>query len=64
MIAQLVRQALEEHPQEVASYLAGKETLANWFFGQVMRAARGKGNPQVIRAELEKQLAGLKSGLG
>ncbi|NMC80087.1 MAG: Asp-tRNA(Asn)/Glu-tRNA(Gln) amidotransferase subunit GatB [Chloroflexi bacterium] len=64
MIAQLVRQALEEHPQEVASYLAGKETLANWFFGQVMRAARGKGNPQVIRAELEKQLARLKSGLG
>jgi aspartyl-tRNA(Asn)/glutamyl-tRNA(Gln) amidotransferase subunit B len=57
VLAALVRQALEENPAELQSYLSGKETLANWFFGQVMRAARGQGNPQVIRAELERQLA-------
>ena len=57
VLAALVRQALEENPAELQSYLGGKETLANWFFGQVMRAARGQGNPQVIRAELERQLA-------
>lgn len=62
VIAQLVQQALRSNPQEVSSYLAGKETLANWFFGQVMRSAGGKANPQVVRAELEKQLAELKNG--
>ena len=55
-IAGLVRQVLASHPQEMASYRAGKETLANWFFGQVMKAARGQANPQVLRAELERQL--------
>ncbi len=55
-IAGLVRQVLDASPQELASYRAGKETLANWFFGQVMKVARGQANPQVLRAELERQL--------
>jgi aspartyl-tRNA(Asn)/glutamyl-tRNA(Gln) amidotransferase subunit B len=62
-IAGLVRQALEANPQEVKSYLAGKETVSNWFFGQVMRQAKGQANPQVVRAELERQLKGLKDGV-
>jgi aspartyl-tRNA(Asn)/glutamyl-tRNA(Gln) amidotransferase subunit B len=56
-IADLVRQALAENPKEVASYKAGKAGVANYLFGQVMRKAAGKANPQVVRAELEKQLA-------
>lgn len=56
MISGLVRQVLDAHPQEMAGYLAGKETLSQWFFGQVMRAAKGQANPQVLRAELERQL--------
>ena len=59
-IIQMIRKTLEDNPNEVSNYLAGKETLANWFFGQVMRQAGGKANPQVVRAELERQLAGLK----
>jgi aspartyl-tRNA(Asn)/glutamyl-tRNA(Gln) amidotransferase subunit B len=55
-IADLVRGVLEQYPTELASYRSGKETLANWFFGQVMRSAGGKANPTVLRAELEKQL--------
>ena len=57
LIAGLVRQVLDAHPQELAGYLGGKETLSQWFFGQVMRAAKGQANPQVLRAELERQLA-------
>jgi aspartyl-tRNA(Asn)/glutamyl-tRNA(Gln) amidotransferase subunit B len=57
LIAGLVRQVLDTHPGELTSYLNGKETLSAWFFGQVMRAAKGQANPQVLRAELEKQLA-------
>jgi len=55
-IAALVGKVLQDNPQELANYLAGKETLANWFFGQVMRSAKGQANPQVLRAELERQL--------
>ncbi|NMB88704.1 MAG: Asp-tRNA(Asn)/Glu-tRNA(Gln) amidotransferase subunit GatB [Chloroflexi bacterium] len=61
-IGALVTGVLEANPKELASYLAGKETLSNWFFGQVMRAAKGQGNPQVIRAELERQLQARKAG--
>jgi aspartyl-tRNA(Asn)/glutamyl-tRNA(Gln) amidotransferase subunit B len=60
LIASLVHQALEASPQELKNYLAGKETLSNWFFGQVMRLAKGQANPQVLRAELERQLKELK----
>ncbi|MDZ4158811.1 MAG: Asp-tRNA(Asn)/Glu-tRNA(Gln) amidotransferase subunit GatB, partial [Anaerolineaceae bacterium] len=59
-IARLVQQSLDENPEELLNYLNGKETLSNWFFGQVMRAARGQGNPQVIRQELERQLKAKK----
>ncbi|NTV35704.1 MAG: Asp-tRNA(Asn)/Glu-tRNA(Gln) amidotransferase subunit GatB [Anaerolineaceae bacterium] len=59
-IADIVRKTIAENPNELQSYLAGKETLANWFFGQVMRSASGKANPQVVREELERQLRSLK----
>ncbi len=61
-IADLVRRTLQSSPDQIASYLAGKETLANWFFGQVMRAAGGTANPQVVQTELERQLADLRLG--
>ncbi len=55
-ICGLVAQVLTDHPAETASYRAGKDTVANWLFGQVMHAARGKANPQVVRTELLRQL--------
>ena len=60
-IAGLVAAVLAENPDQVAAYLGGKDTLMNWFFGQVMRAAKGKANPQVVRSELEQQLANMKN---
>jgi aspartyl-tRNA(Asn)/glutamyl-tRNA(Gln) amidotransferase subunit B len=56
-ISELVKQALAENPKEVASYKAGKAGVANFLFGQVMKKAAGKANPQVVRAELDRQLA-------
>jgi len=56
VIADLVIKVLEENPQEVNEFLAGKQTLSNWFFGQIMRAAGGKANPQVTREQLKRQL--------
>jgi aspartyl-tRNA(Asn)/glutamyl-tRNA(Gln) amidotransferase subunit B len=55
-ISELVTKVINSHPKELESYLAGKETLSNWFFGQAMKAAGGKANPAVLKDELEKQL--------
>jgi aspartyl-tRNA(Asn)/glutamyl-tRNA(Gln) amidotransferase subunit B len=60
-IGGLVQGVLEQNPQQVAAYLAGKETLFQWLFGQVMRAVQGKANPQVVRQELQQQLEALKT---
>lgn len=55
-ISEIVRQTLEECPGEVFSFRSGKEAVLNFLFGQVMRKAAGKANPQMVRAELERQL--------
>jgi aspartyl-tRNA(Asn)/glutamyl-tRNA(Gln) amidotransferase subunit B len=57
-ISEIVRQTLEECPGEVTSFRSGKETVLNFLFGKVMKKAAGKANPQVVRAELERQLKG------
>lgn len=56
LIAKIVAETLAENPKEVESYRAGKLTVANFLFGQAMRKAQGKANPQVIRVELERHL--------
>jgi len=56
LISNLVIETLAENPKEVQSYKAGKVGVANFLFGQVMKKAAGKANPQVVRAELDKQL--------
>lgn len=60
LISGVVSKTLQEHPDQVRDYLAGKETIARWLFGQVMRAAGGKANPAVVRQELERQLKEVK----
>jgi aspartyl-tRNA(Asn)/glutamyl-tRNA(Gln) amidotransferase subunit B len=60
-VAALVEQVLAEYPDQVASYLAGKETVSRWLFGQVMRLAKGQANPQVIQQVLDERLLALKN---
>jgi len=60
-IASLVSQVLAEHPDQVAHYIQGKETISRWFFGQVMRLAKGQANPQILQAELDRQLSQRKA---
>ena len=56
-ITEMIEAVLDENPEQVAAYLGGKESLLNWFFGQVMRAAKGQANPQIVREMLNQQLA-------
>ena len=55
-IAEVVRQVLAEHPDEVQAYHEGKVALRQWFFGQVMRQMRGKANPGVVQELLQETL--------
>jgi aspartyl-tRNA(Asn)/glutamyl-tRNA(Gln) amidotransferase subunit B len=47
---------VEKHADQVAQYLAGKETVFEWLLGQVMRATRGKADPQRARQALRSAL--------
>ncbi|MEN6429249.1 MAG: Asp-tRNA(Asn)/Glu-tRNA(Gln) amidotransferase subunit GatB, partial [Coriobacteriales bacterium] len=51
-IEEVVDRVLAAHPDEVASYRAGKSGLLGWFVGQVMREMRGQGNPSVVNEVL------------
>jgi aspartyl-tRNA(Asn)/glutamyl-tRNA(Gln) amidotransferase subunit B len=52
----VVSQILADNPKEVASFLAGKESLLQWFMGQVARTTKGKADPQVARRLLLQSL--------
>jgi aspartyl-tRNA(Asn)/glutamyl-tRNA(Gln) amidotransferase subunit B len=56
-IKELVARVLTNNPEQVAEYVEGKDSLTRWFFGQVMRLAEGRANPQIIQEELDRQLA-------
>lgn len=52
----IVVQILQENPRQVKEYLAGKTQIIGWLMGQVMRATRGKANPQIVRQLLQAKL--------
>jgi aspartyl-tRNA(Asn)/glutamyl-tRNA(Gln) amidotransferase subunit B len=55
-LVEAVLEVLEANPEQVARYRGGKATLLQWFVGQVMRATRGKANPQVVARLLRERL--------
>jgi aspartyl-tRNA(Asn)/glutamyl-tRNA(Gln) amidotransferase subunit B len=57
-LAAAVAKVLAQNGDEVAKYRSGKESLFNWFLGQVMRETRGKGNPAVVKELLAAALKG------
>ena len=48
-IRAIVEGVVAEHPEEAATYRAGKTSIIGWFVGQVMRASRGKADPQLAQ---------------
>ncbi|MHC1782751.1 MAG: Asp-tRNA(Asn)/Glu-tRNA(Gln) amidotransferase subunit GatB [Anaerolineaceae bacterium] len=55
-IRAICRQIMQDSPNEVAAYKAGKITLIGWFVGGVMKAMRGKADPQIARTIMEELL--------
>jgi aspartyl-tRNA(Asn)/glutamyl-tRNA(Gln) amidotransferase subunit B len=60
-IARLVEQAIAQNPKSVEDLRGGKKAAAQFLVGQVMRASRGKANPQMVASILEERLREGKS---
>jgi aspartyl-tRNA(Asn)/glutamyl-tRNA(Gln) amidotransferase subunit B len=55
-IQETIDKVLADNPSEVEKYLAGKDTLFQWFVGQVARATKGKADMNVAKELLVKAL--------
>jgi len=55
-IQETIDKVLADNPSEVEKYLAGKETVFQWFVGQVARATKGKADMNVAKELLTKAL--------
>jgi aspartyl-tRNA(Asn)/glutamyl-tRNA(Gln) amidotransferase subunit B len=55
-IQETIDKILNDNPAEVEKYLAGKETLIQWFAGQVARATKGKADPAITKELMLKAL--------
>jgi aspartyl-tRNA(Asn)/glutamyl-tRNA(Gln) amidotransferase subunit B len=56
-IEQIVDEVLTANMDKVEEYKAGKDKLFGFFVGQVMKASRGKANPQVVNKLLKSKLS-------
>ena len=55
-ISAVVTEAIRANPAQVEQYKAGNAKVLQFLVGQVMKLSRGKANPQLVIAELKKQL--------
>ena len=55
-IAEFVTAAIAANPKPAEEFKAGNGKALQFLVGQVMKASRGKANPQLVVAELKKQL--------
>ena len=51
-----VDQVLAAHSQQVADYRAGKDKVFGFLVGQVMKATKGKANPNIVNEILQRKL--------
>lgn len=55
----LVKEVVDENPQSVEDFKAGKDRAAGFLMGQVMKKSKGQANPQeankLVREELERR---------
>jgi len=57
-IEKAVEEVIAKSPKEVERFREGDEKLMSFFVGQVMKATKGKANPQMVNELLKKKLAG------
>jgi aspartyl-tRNA(Asn)/glutamyl-tRNA(Gln) amidotransferase subunit B len=57
-IGKIIDEVIKANPGQAADYRAGKEKLFGFFVGQVMKASKGKANPDMVNQLLKKKLSG------
>lgn len=60
-IAGIIDKVLAENTKQVEQYLGGKEKVAGFFVGQVMKATSGKANPGLVNKILKEKLEAMKN---
>jgi aspartyl-tRNA(Asn)/glutamyl-tRNA(Gln) amidotransferase subunit B len=55
-IEEIILTVINENPDQVAAYLAGKDKLFGFFVGQVMKLTEGKANPKTVNTILKNKL--------
>lgn len=53
----IVAKVLEANPSQLAEYRSGKTKVRQFFFGETMKALKGKGNPAIINKILDEKLS-------
>jgi aspartyl-tRNA(Asn)/glutamyl-tRNA(Gln) amidotransferase subunit B len=53
----IIDEVIKANPGQHADYKAGKEKLFTFFVGQVMKASKGKANPDMVNQLLKKKLS-------
>lgn len=53
----IIQKIIDENPQSVADFKAGKEKAMGFFVGQAMRASKGAANPQIINKLVRELLS-------
>ena len=52
----IVGEVLAAHPDQVAEFRSGKDKVLGFLVGQVMKASRGKANPQMANQLLREHM--------
>lgn len=55
-IREIVNKVLDENPQSVTDFKNGKTKAVGFIVGQVMKASKGKANPQMVNKLVEEEL--------
>mgnify|MGYP002562340279 FL=1 len=55
-IKEVVLKVLENNPQSVADYKAGKEKALGFLVGQAMKETKGKANPQMLNKMFKENM--------
>lgn len=56
-IETIIAEVIKANPGQAAEYKSGKDKLFGFFVGQVMKASKGKANPDLVNELLKKKLA-------
>jgi len=56
-IETIIADVIKANPAQHADYKGGKDKLFGFFVGQVMKASKGKANPELVNELLKKKLA-------